>query len=77
MANRNDYHVTPNPNGWGVVKEGAKRASGVYNTKLEAMKYAKEFAIAGGGGDVSIHNKDGKIGRKHTYGKKDPYPPLG
>lgn len=59
MAN---YHVSKHPeSGWQAKKEGAGKASGIFNTQKEAEKAAKEFSSNSGGGEVRIHGLDGKI----------------
>lgn len=77
MTNRKVYHVTKNPiGGWDVKKEGGERASGHFDTKVEAVDRGKELAKSGGLGQVKIHGQDGKIQTEHTYGD-DPHPPKG
>ena len=74
---KNNYDVTKREEGWAVTKGGAERASCIGSTQEEAFERAKELCITHGGGEVSVHGLKGKILRKHTYEKKDPYPPLG
>ena len=74
---RNNYDVTNREDGWAVMKWGAGRASFIASTQAEAFEWARELCIAHGGGEVSVHGLKGKILRKHTYEKKDPYPPPG
>ncbi len=45
MAN---YHVTKRKDGWQAKKEGAVRASGIFNTQKEAEKAAKQFSANSG-----------------------------
>jgi uncharacterized protein YdaT len=75
MAKDDNYHVVPKDNGWAVKKEGAKRASGVYDTKAEAVKGGQELA-KNNDGSLRIHTKDGKIQEERTY-RQDPFPPEG
>ena len=75
--NRTAYHVVKREEGWAVQKEKAQRASSICETQQEAFERAKELAVAGGGGEVSIHAGSGKIRAKHTYDKRDPFPPHG
>lgn len=73
MAN---YHVTPGKDDWGVVREGADRASDRADTQREAEKIAKELAGNSGGGEVAIHDRDNKIRDKDTVPPAhDPFPP--
>lgn len=75
--NRNAYHVVKREEGWAVQKEKAQRASLICETQQEAFDRAKELVAASGGGEVSIHDGRGKIRAKHTYDKRDPFPPHG
>ena len=75
--NRNDIHVVPRGEQWAVEREGSERASFLTTTQGEALAKARELSILSGGGEVSIHGRDGRIRDKRTYVKKDPYPPLG
>lgn len=59
----------------GCKKSNSERASGIYDTQQEAFKQARQIA-KNQKSEVSIHGKDGKIRRKHSYGN-DPYPPEG
>ena len=77
MPKRKTYHVTKNPEGgWNVKGAGAKRASGHFDTKQQAVQRGKELAKNAPLGQIKIHGQDGKIQTEHTY-KKDPYPPKG
>lgn len=76
-ARRNNYDVTKREDGWAATRCGAGRASFIASTQEKAFERARELCIAHGGGEVSVHGLKGKILRKHTYEKKDPYPPLG
>ena len=75
--NRTAYHVVKREEGWAVQKEKAQRASSICETQQEAFERAKELVTASGGGEVSIHGGRGKIRVKHTYDKRDPFPPHG
>lgn len=59
--NHNDVFVTPRANDkWQVKKPHAERASGVFDTKVEAVARAKELA---GRGEIHVQNKNGKFGK--------------
>lgn len=75
MTKNKDQHVVPHKDGWAVKKSNSERASGIYDTQQEAFKQARQIA-KNQKSEVSIHGKDGKIRRKHSYGN-DPYPPKG
>lgn len=74
---KNNFNVIKREGGWAVKKWGLERASYVGSTQEDAFERARELCIAGGGGEVSVQGLSGRILRKHTYGKKDPYPPPG
>ena len=57
--------------------QGANRASVRGDTQREVLERVREIIKAKGGGEISIHGKDGKIRDKRTYVKKDPFPPAG
>jgi len=73
-VSKSNQHVVPSPKGgWSVRKTGASRASKVFETKNDAIDYArsqaKEKKL-----ELFIHNRDGTIAQKDSYGK-DPAPP--
>lgn len=74
MAKAPTQRVTPRPDGkWQHKEDGAKKATKVSDTKQPVI----DSAVSTGkkkGGEVVIHNKDGKIGSKDSYGN-DPNPP--
>lgn len=74
MANKH-VHVVSRDDGWAVTRDNQKRASKVTSTKEQAVQYAKNIAKREKT-ELSIHNQDGKISQKHSYGN-DPYPPKG
>ena len=56
-----NQHVTPRPDGnWQHIGAGNRRATGVFNTQLEAIKSARQVAI-NNGTSVVIHGRDGRI----------------
>lgn len=74
MAN---YHVVKNHDGeWAVKRDSATKASGLFHTQSKAEKSAKGFARNSGGGEVRIHNLQGKIRDSDTVPPAiDPNPP--
>lgn len=64
-------HTVPSGNGWSN-KQGGKEISH-HHTKAKAEEAGKQKAKSGQTEHV-IHNKDGKIGEKNSYGN-DPHPP--
>ncbi|MFC1874672.1 DUF2188 domain-containing protein [Chloroflexota bacterium] len=76
MTRRNERHVVPNPKGgWDIKKPNAARVSSHHETQAEAEARAKEI-LARGGGEVVIHDKEGKIRDSDTVPPgRDPFPP--
>ena len=65
-----NYWVTPTDDGdWQVKREGAKRASGVFDTQREADSRAKDLATKTGGERIT-QGRDGKIRSKDSYGNE-------
>ena len=74
MAGKN-IHVVRDGDQWKVKQENAQRSSGNFRTQQEAFERAREIAIKNSQ-EVAIHELDGRIREKHSYGN-DPYPPEG
>ena len=71
---RKEHHVVPNPDGgWDVKRENAKRNSGHYDTKQEAMEAGRRMSI-NQGTELIPHRKDGTIQNPNSHGN-DPCPP--
>ena len=66
---REVYHVVPNAAGdrWVVSQENTEFKR-LFDTKLEAEKFAKERAQSAQLGQVKVHNKDGNMEYEATYG---------
>ena len=75
MTKRKNQHVVPHEQGWAVKSEGSERATQVFSTQQEAANRAREIA-KNQQSEMFIHNKQGKIRERNTYGK-DPNPPKG
>jgi hypothetical protein len=77
MSRRNELHVVPNSKGgWDVKKPNADRVSSHHETQSEAEARAKDMLARGGGGEVVIHNREGKIRDSDTVPPgRDPFPP--
>lgn len=77
MSSDNRRNVVPNKDGgWDIKKADAKRASGHADTQAEAIARAKEIVHKAGGGEVTIHGRDGKIRDSDTVKPgNDPNPP--
>lgn len=68
-------HIVRHGKDWAAKQVNAKRASVVAPTQKEAFIRAREIAKKQGE-EVSIHNQEGQIREKHSYGN-DPFPPKG
>lgn len=76
MTNPNNRHVVPNPDGgWDVKAPHADRASGHFDTQVDAYRRAREIVVNAGGGEVIVHGTDGRIRDPNTIGRPDPDPP--
>lgn len=70
------HHVVPHPDGgWNVKSGGAKRASKHFNTKNEAISWARELSKHHHA-ELVIHNWDGTVSRKDSYAT-DQLPTVG
>ena len=74
MGNK-QIHVIPHNDGWAVKGAGAQRASSLHPTKSEAFKAGRDSAVSKNA-ELFVHNMDGKIGYRNSYGN-DPCPPRG
>lgn len=75
MAERKNIHTVPTDDGWANRREGAVRASSTHSTKAQAQAAGREAARRDRVEHL-IHNKDGTIGSRNSYGN-DPHPPRG
>jgi uncharacterized protein YegP (UPF0339 family) len=74
---RTARHVVPNRDGgWDVQAPNGKRASVRTNTQREAIDRAREIISNSGGGELVIHNRDGRIRERDVINAaSDPHPP--
>ena len=75
MSKKPPVHTVPHGDAWANEREGSDRVSKTFDTKQEAQKAGRETARREKTEHV-IHNRDGKISEKNSYGN-DPYPPKG
>ena len=68
-------HTVTHGDGWANRREGAASVSKIFRTKAEAQTAGRETAKREGT-EYLIHNKDGKIAERNSYGN-DPHPPKG
>lgn len=73
MANRNNIHIVQRDNGWGTLREGAQRASRVFDTQAQAIQAGREMARQGHG-ELLVHGQNGRIRARDSHGN-DPFPP--
>jgi len=73
---KSNQHVTRRSDGtWQVLGEGNSKATVVTRTQKESIEIARKIAI-NKQSEVVIHNKEGKIREKNSYGN-DSFPPRG
>jgi hypothetical protein len=73
MARKPTVHTVPNPRGSGWVNEINSVPVSKHRNKENAVEQGRDIARARETEHV-IHNTDGRIGRKNSYGG-DPNPP--
>ncbi|MDE7218093.1 MAG: DUF2188 domain-containing protein [Oscillospiraceae bacterium] len=73
---RKTHHVVYSPSGgWNVKRGGAKRISGHYATKQEAITAGRQMS-RNQRTEFLIHGLNGKIQSSDSHGH-DPHPPKG
>lgn len=75
MSKKNNIRVVPHDDGWASRRDGASRASRVFDTQAEAIDYSRGVARREEG-ELYIHGRNGQIRERNTYGD-DPFPPKG
>ncbi len=75
MTMQNSIHITPHEDGWQIKKAGNSKASKVCSTQKECIELGTQQAKRNGA-ELYIHNKQGKIREKNSFGN-DPFPPKG
>ena len=76
MTKNKQTWVSPNTgNGWRVHHPNAERASGIFETKKEAIDYGRNVS-RNQKTEFIVQNKNGQIGFKDSHGK-DNHPPKG
>ena len=68
-----NQHITPKDGKWQVIWAGNSIATKIFNTQKEAIDYGKNIAI-NQQSELVIHNKQGRIRDKDSYGNDD-FPP--
>lgn len=74
---RNERHVVPDGHGgWNVVAPDASRASSHHDRQSDAIDRAREIVHNVGGGEVIIHDRQGRVRDSDTVAPgNDPNPP--
>ncbi len=72
MKNNKNQHVVKAKDGWAVRGEKNSLRTKITRTKSEAVELARKIA-KNKKSELVIHNKDGKISDKDSYGN-DPFP---
>lgn len=67
MANDKNYWTTKHGDKWAVQREGNQKATSLHDTQAEAWKETRDRA-RDAGGEAFLHNKEGKIRERNTYG---------
>jgi len=73
--NKKNQHVVPHPKGWAVKSEGNPTPTSVHRTQANAISEAQKAAQKGKS-ELFIHNREGQIRERNSYGN-DPHPPKG
>lgn len=69
---RNNYWVSPDPNGWRARREGAERAAGIFDTQEQAEDFARNILQNNRGGELITQGAHGPIRSKDTINSYDP-----
>lgn len=75
MPRKPPVHTVPHGDGWANRREGASRVSKNFATKAEAQAAGRDTARREKTEHL-IHNRDGEIAARNSYGN-DPHPPKG
>jgi hypothetical protein len=70
---KKDVHTVPNPGGKGWVNKVGGEVESRHRTKDHAVDRGRDIA-RDNKSEHAIHNKDGQISQKNSYGN-DPNPP--
>ena len=72
---KNNYWVSPDSEGWKAQREGANRATRIFDTQKEAEDFARRTMQNNDGGELITQNQQGQIRSKDTINSNDPNPP--
>ncbi len=63
---KSNQHVVPKDRGWAVRKQGSVKATKIFKTQTEAVKFARVVAKKNSG-ELFIHKADGTIRDRQSY----------
>ena len=70
---KSNYWVSPDGYKWKAQREGAERASGIFDTQKKAEEFARDIMEKpGNGGELITQNREGEIRSKDTINSNDP-----
>ena len=76
MPNKKNFRTQKRDDGkWETKREGASRASKVFDTQAQSWDYTQERA-RDARGEAFLKGRDNLIRERNTYGN-DPFPPRG
>jgi len=77
MSKKQDRTVSRRADGsWANQRRDASRASSLHRTQEEAIHRAREQLRSDGGGELTVHGRNGRIRSKDTIAPgNDPLPP--
>jgi Uncharacterized protein conserved in bacteria (DUF2188) len=65
--NKPKQHVVPSQGGgWAVRRSGSSRASRVFETQNDAVRYARQIAQKEGS-ELYVHSSDGTVRHRDSY----------
>lgn len=67
-------NIVKRPEGWGVIRDGAERASRVFETQQQAIDYGRPIARRDET-ELRVQDRHGKWRDSDSYGG-DPHPPT-
>ncbi len=74
MSNNKQTWVSPTGPQWKVDHPGSDRASGIFDTKQEAVNFGRQVS-RNQGTEFIVQNRNGQIGFRDSHGH-DPFPPA-
>ena len=67
MTTRDRHVITNLAGGWSVRWSGSSRASRIFDTQADAVKYARDLARQERT-NLYVHRRDGTVSHRHSYG---------